>query len=67
MIGCLLDFDEQCISFSVNGELMIDNQGQELAFSEIGTEGLVPVAYFAEGQRAQLWCFNFSLSKKTTV
>ena len=54
VIGCLLDFDEQCISFSVNGEPMIDNQGQELAFSEIGTEGLVPVAYFAEGQRAQL-------------
>ena len=36
VIGCLLDFDEGCISFSVNGELMIDNQGQELAFNEIG-------------------------------
>ena len=54
VIGCLLDFDEQCISFSVNGELMIDNQGQELAFSDIGSQGLVPVAYFAEGQRAEL-------------
>ena len=54
VIGCLLDFDEGCISFSVNGELMIDNQGQELAFSEIGQEGLVPVAYFTEGQKAEL-------------
>ena len=52
--SCLLDFDEGCISFSVNGELMIDNQGQELAFSEIGQEGLVPVAYFTEGQKAEL-------------
>ena len=55
VIGCLLDFDEGFISFSLNGELMIDNQGAELAFNNIPDDiELVPVAYFDEGQQGIL-------------
>ena len=35
MIGCLLDMQDKTISFSLNGELMMDAMGQEIAFKDI--------------------------------
>lgn len=57
IVSCLLDFDEQTISFTLNGELLIDNLGMEAAFTftmaEV-EEGLVPVVAMYQGQKGRL-------------
>ncbi|KAK3094056.1 hypothetical protein FSP39_023525 [Pinctada imbricata] len=43
VIGCMLDLTDRTITFSLNGELMMDSLGQEIAFRGIDTdEGYVP-------------------------
>ena len=59
IVGCLLDFDEQTISFTLNGELLIDNLGMEAAFTfdseEIdGEKGLVPCVAMYQGTQGSL-------------
>ena len=58
IVSCLLDFDEQTISFTLNGELLIDNLGMEAAFtfnlSEVQEHGLVPVVAMYQGQEGRL-------------
>lgn len=57
VVSCLLDFDEQTISFTLNGELLIDNLGMEAAFTfseEEVKDGLVPVVSMSQGQEGRI-------------
>lgn len=39
IIGCMLDLNDKNICFSLNGELMLDSSGGEMAFSDINVTG----------------------------
>nr|CAB3265843.1 ryanodine receptor 3 [Phallusia mammillata] len=53
VIGCLLDLNERTISFTLNGEILIDRSGQEFAFSNLPPGiFLVPAASLNTGQSA---------------
>ncbi|XP_055934795.1 ryanodine receptor-like isoform X1 [Argiope bruennichi] len=55
VVGCLLDLHDRTISYSLNGELLLDAMGGETAFSDIPVdEGFVPAFTFGIGQRAKL-------------
>ncbi|CAG0917146.1 unnamed protein product [Notodromas monacha] len=58
VIGVLLDLVDRTISFSLNGELMMDAMGGETAFSDISvpadSPGFVPAFTFSVGQRAKV-------------
>ncbi|XP_035212318.1 ryanodine receptor-like isoform X2 [Stegodyphus dumicola] len=55
VVGCLLDIHDKTISYTLNGELLLDAMGGETAFSDIPTEeGFVPAFTFGIGQRAKL-------------
>nr|XP_018669433.1 ryanodine receptor 3 [Ciona intestinalis] len=55
VVGCLLDFNEGVISFTLNGELLIDGHGQETAFENLSSDiSLVPVVSLAVDQRGFL-------------
>ncbi|KAG8184852.1 hypothetical protein JTE90_012099 [Oedothorax gibbosus] len=55
VVGCLLDLHDRTISFSLNGELLLDAMGGETAFSDITVEeGFVPAFTFGTGQKAKL-------------
>ncbi|XP_077975839.1 ryanodine receptor 2-like isoform X3 [Styela clava] len=55
VIGCLLDFNERTIAFTLNGEIMIDSTGQEVAFSNIPADTyLVPIVSLGVGQSGSL-------------
>ncbi|XP_053408017.1 ryanodine receptor-like isoform X6 [Mercenaria mercenaria] len=38
VVGCMLDLHDRTITFSLNGELMMDSLGQEIAFRNIQTD-----------------------------
>lgn len=55
-IGCMLDLHDKTISFSLNGELMMDSMGQEIAFRNVRVEngiGFVPAFTFGALQQAK--------------
>nr|KAG5704413.1 hypothetical protein BaRGS_024268 [Batillaria attramentaria] len=55
-IGCMLDLHDKTISFSLNGELMMDSMGQEIAFRNVTVEnsmGFVPAFTFGALQQAK--------------
>lgn len=56
VVGCMIDLHDRTISFSLNGELMLDNFGNETAFDgiEIDELGFVPVITSFSGQKARL-------------
>ncbi|XP_052827801.1 ryanodine receptor isoform X7 [Octopus bimaculoides] len=55
VIGCMLDLNDKIITFSLNGELMMDALGQEIAFRNIDTnEGYVPAFTFGAHQQARV-------------
>ncbi|KAL3874970.1 hypothetical protein ACJMK2_037916, partial [Sinanodonta woodiana] len=55
VIGCMLDMKDRTVTFSLNGELMMDSLGQEIAFQEINiTEGYVPAISLGAHQQAKL-------------
>ncbi|XP_013392082.1 ryanodine receptor [Lingula anatina] len=55
VIGCMLDIPDRTISFSLNGEAMMDPMGQEIAFKDIDvSEGYVPVFTLGQSQQAKL-------------
>uniref|UniRef100_T1E1N4 Putative ryanodine receptor n=1 Tax=Cupiennius salei TaxID=6928 RepID=T1E1N4_CUPSA len=55
VVGCLLDLHDKTISYTLNGELLLDAMGGEAAFSDIQTdEGFVPAFTFGIGQKAKL-------------
>ncbi|XP_069065087.1 ryanodine receptor 3 isoform X1 [Pleurodeles waltl] len=44
VVGCMIDVDDKSMLFTLNGELLITNQGSELAFADFEIEnGFVPV------------------------
>ncbi|XP_071962240.1 ryanodine receptor 2-like isoform X3 [Antedon mediterranea] len=55
VIGCLLDLVNFSISFTLNGELMSDSSGSEMAYRDIEVEeGFIPVWSMAPGEEAKL-------------
>ncbi|XP_069116591.1 ryanodine receptor-like isoform X2 [Argopecten irradians] len=55
LIGCMLDLQDRTITFSLNGELMMDSLGQEIAFRGIDCEeGYVPAFTLGCHQKARL-------------
>ncbi|CAM4882414.1 unnamed protein product [Rotaria socialis] len=56
VVGCMIDLHDKTISFSLNGELMLDNFGSETAFDglELDDVGFVPAITSFSGQRARL-------------
>uniref|UniRef100_A0A8D0AH85 Ryanodine receptor 2 n=1 Tax=Sander lucioperca TaxID=283035 RepID=A0A8D0AH85_SANLU len=45
VVGCMVDLNEQTMMFTLNGEVLLDDSGSELAFKdfEVG-EGFIPVS-----------------------
>ncbi|ESO90186.1 hypothetical protein LOTGIDRAFT_123762 [Lottia gigantea] len=63
VIGCMLDLHDKTISFSLNGELMMDSLGQEIAFRDIDpAEGFVPAMTLGAHQSGR---FNFGQDVNT--
>ena len=56
VVGCMIDLHDKTISFSLNGELMLDNFGNETAFDglEVDEIGYVPALTSFSGQKARL-------------
>ncbi|KAK3736855.1 hypothetical protein RRG08_000604 [Elysia crispata] len=57
VIGCLLDLHDSTISFSLNGELMMDALGQEIAFRNVkvvNDEGYIPAFTMGPHQQGKL-------------
>ena len=55
VIGCFLDLNDRTVSFSLNGELLLDPSGAEMAFDNIPImDGFVPAFSLGPGQRARL-------------
>ncbi|KRF97582.1 uncharacterized protein Dwil_GK20678, isoform D [Drosophila willistoni] len=56
VIGCFIDVKEQTISFSLNGELLMDALGGETTFAEVTAEGVgfVPACTLGVGQKARV-------------
>ena len=52
----MIDLHDKTISFSLNGELILDNYGNEIAFDELEIDdiGFVPVLTTFSGQKARL-------------
>jgi ryanodine receptor 2 len=54
IVGVFLDLMDHTISFSLNGELLMDTLGGETTFSEVQGEGFVPAFTLGLGQKAKL-------------
>lgn len=54
IIGCMLDLNNRTITFSMNGELMMDLIGQEIAFKDIAEGAYVPVFMLGSDQKAKV-------------
>ncbi len=56
VFGCMIDLHDKIISFSLNGELMLDNFGSETAFDGFDMDdiGFVPILTSFSGQKARL-------------
>lgn len=54
IIGCMLDIHDKTVSYSLNGELLLDASGNEMAFSDIVDGTYVPAATLGNGQKIRL-------------
>ena len=55
IVGCFLDLNDRTISFSLNGELLLDPSGSEMAFDNvIPIDGFVPAMTLSSGTKARL-------------
>ncbi|XP_076818158.1 ryanodine receptor 2-like isoform X3 [Clavelina lepadiformis] len=55
VVGCLLDFNERLIAFTLNGEALLDKNGQEQAFRNLPPDiSLLPAVALNVGQRGIL-------------
>ncbi|XP_026324427.1 ryanodine receptor [Hyposmocoma kahamanoa] len=54
IVGCFLDVQDQTISFSLNGELLMDALGGETTFAEVQGDNFVPACTLGVGQKARL-------------
>ncbi|XP_042892542.1 ryanodine receptor-like isoform X4 [Penaeus japonicus] len=52
VVGVMLDLHDKTISFSLNGELMMDASGSETAFCDVQGEAFVPACTLGVGQKA---------------
>ncbi|KAH0998941.1 hypothetical protein HUJ05_009475, partial [Dendroctonus ponderosae] len=57
VIGCILDLTDSLISFSLNGELLMDALGGETTFADVQGDNFVPAFTLGVGQKARL-CFG---------
>ncbi|XP_046677460.1 LOW QUALITY PROTEIN: ryanodine receptor-like [Homalodisca vitripennis] len=54
IVGCFLDLFDKTISFSLNGELLMDALGGETTFADVQGDGFVPAFTLGVGQKAKL-------------
>nr|XP_049707638.1 ryanodine receptor isoform X50 [Helicoverpa armigera] len=54
IVGCFLDVTDQTISFSLNGELLMDALGGETTFADVQGDNFVPACTLGVGQKARL-------------
>ncbi|XP_069958037.1 ryanodine receptor isoform X5 [Cherax quadricarinatus] len=54
VVGVMMDLHDKTISFSLNGELMMDASGSETAFSDVQGDAFVPACSLGIGQKAHL-------------
>ncbi|KAK7790957.1 hypothetical protein R5R35_007854 [Gryllus longicercus] len=54
VVGAFLDLADRTISFSLNGELLMDALGGETSFSDVQGEAFVPAWTLGVGQKAKL-------------
>ncbi|XP_069170443.1 ryanodine receptor [Procambarus clarkii] len=54
VVGVMMDLHDKTISFSLNGELMMDASGSETAFSDVQGDAFVPACTLGVGQKAHL-------------
>ncbi|XP_063236802.1 ryanodine receptor isoform X2 [Bacillus rossius redtenbacheri] len=54
VVGVFLDLFDQTISFSLNGELLMDALGGETTFADVQGEAFVPAFTLGVGQKAKL-------------
>ena len=57
VVGVFLDLIDHTISFSLNGELLMDTLGGETAFTEVMGDSFVPAFTLGLGQKAKL-CYG---------
>uniref|UniRef100_A0A4W3IZU4 Ryanodine receptor 2 n=1 Tax=Callorhinchus milii TaxID=7868 RepID=A0A4W3IZU4_CALMI len=51
VVGCLVDVNETTMTFTLNGEVLLDDSGSELAFKDFEvTDGFIPVCTFGVSQ-----------------
>ncbi|KHN75295.1 Ryanodine receptor 44F [Toxocara canis] len=63
IVGSFLDLNDRTIAFSLNGELLLDPSGSEVAFDNvIAGDGFVPAMTLGPGQKARL---NFGQDSNT--
>lgn len=58
VVACMLDLNDRTISYSLNGELLLDSVGSEAAFADIVANevGYVPALTLSVGQKVRLIC-----------
>ncbi|CAB3362502.1 Hypothetical predicted protein [Cloeon dipterum] len=54
VVGVMLDLHDRTISFSLNGELLMDALGGETSFADVQGDSFVPAFTLGVGQRAKL-------------
>ncbi|XP_039761395.1 ryanodine receptor isoform X13 [Pararge aegeria] len=54
IVACFLDVTDQTISFSLNGELLMDALGGETTFADVQGDNFVPACTLGVGQKARL-------------
>uniref|UniRef100_A0A915B3X3 Ryanodine receptor n=2 Tax=Parascaris TaxID=6254 RepID=A0A915B3X3_PARUN len=63
IVGSFLDLNDRTIAFSLNGELLLDPSGTEMAFDNVIVgDGFVPAMTLGPGQKARL---NFGQDSNT--
>ncbi len=54
IVGVMIDLQDKTISFSLNGELLIDSVGSETAFENINVDQYVPAFTLYSGQKLRV-------------
>ncbi|CAN0250954.1 unnamed protein product [Lampetra fluviatilis] len=63
IVGCLIDLNDRCMMFTINGEVLLNDSGSELAFRDFEiSEGFIPVCSVGMSQVGRL---NFGRNAAT--